>query len=708
MSAYKVTDRRAQNRREVRDPSAATINTAVTSPGNGQVSEWDAEQAIKIGFYGNVFTYRCVQVIAQAVAALPFRAGSDPDTPGKYDPKAPLARLLGPMPGSPNPEMTARTLWANAVANYLVTGAFAWEFDYGTAKTSTPVGLWPLPVAKVHPVSTTGGAAYFSGYQFTPATGGKKTLKAENVLYAWRPSLHDVRQPESALKAAGLNISVAMMLDQYNVAFLRNNAMPAAAVVTAAFERSEDKEAFQRQFAGRHQGPGNAGRVAFLEADAEGEGGVSGMLDIKTLGLSQRDAQAIQQYQAQIQAICVGLGVPLSLLGDASGRTFDNAGQEVENFWTGTMLPLLAEIQDHINLRLAPRLGTEVGWFDLSKVKALQPSRNITAVPITDLVAANLASNEEAREFAGLVGPAPAAPAVQDAVNSPFSSVGLPALIEAGVITEDDARTMLGLPGAAPGKPALPAPADPAAVDPTSGTASAPEGQVRHAGPDHTHTVGGHGPAATISEAIEVQARKIGLIRDAHLTILTRSMTHQAQYLLTRQAKSVAARLEGKRGRTLIEKRDADAAGIYDPTFWVEEVRQWAEAMCESAVALAASTVDGFDPDAPQISTFVATRSKALAKALTEEIHTSVVRAAHTEGEHEAAIEAINAVMADFASVRAIEVAQSEAVLSYDQALDAVGGIDADTVADLLTKVAAGQIDANQALVALNTTGASA
>ena len=58
------------------------------------------------------------------------------------------------------------------------------------------------------------------------------------------------------------------------------------------------------------------------------------------------------------------------ILGDASGRTFDNAGQEYRNVWEGEWLPLMEEFAEAVNMQLAPRFGNEVMWFETDHVAA--------------------------------------------------------------------------------------------------------------------------------------------------------------------------------------------------------------------------------------------------------------------------------------------------------------------------------------------------
>ena len=63
-------------------------------------------------------------LISSTIASLPVRAGKDPNKPQDFDLEAPLARLLGPPPYSPNPNTTPSQLWAHSIASYLITDRF--------------------------------------------------------------------------------------------------------------------------------------------------------------------------------------------------------------------------------------------------------------------------------------------------------------------------------------------------------------------------------------------------------------------------------------------------------------------------------------------------------------------------------------------------------------------------------------------------------
>ena len=151
-------------------------------------------------------------------------------------------------------------------------------------------------------------------------------------------------------------------------------------------------------------GPDNVNKTHFHEAD--GDGPLSEAIYIQTLGVNAKDARFIEQHQASLRRVAISLGVPWSKL-DASGRTYENADAEDEWFWNSTIMPLADKLSEEVNASLAPRLGSEVGWFDLSGIRALRGRPPVDAQGAAALVQAGIASAEELRAWYGLTGPAP-------------------------------------------------------------------------------------------------------------------------------------------------------------------------------------------------------------------------------------------------------------------------------------------------------------
>lgn len=363
----------------------------VAPPGRGP---YEPRGAIRDGYEGCVWVHACVRAIVDTLSGLRFVAGPTLHDPSQLRPQSRLARLLGPPPGSPNPALTARRLWAHAFASYVVTGAFAWEVQVDAEGRA--VGLWPLPVSSVAPIP--GSSSYFDGLHV--GTGAnRRRLRSDRSVYVWRPALGDVRKAESALSAARLDIDVSVMQDRYDHAFLRNDAKPASVIVHEQFAEREERDRFRGQFTSTYGGVANAGKPVFVET--EGGDGVAGALEVRPIGISQKDSDAIARSRAKALAICAALGVPFSRL-DASNRTFSNADTEDRTFWETRLLPLVHEVEDEINAQLAPLCGGEVGWFDLREVRVLRESRRIDRENLGDLLASGIITLAEARVALGL------------------------------------------------------------------------------------------------------------------------------------------------------------------------------------------------------------------------------------------------------------------------------------------------------------------
>lgn len=601
------------------------------------VQDWDAEAAIRWGFYANTFVYACVKANAEDAASLAFRAGRDKDTPSDWNPDAPLARLLGPPPGGPNPVTAPDQLIGWSITQLRVAGRFAWEVERDTR--GNVVGLWPLVAHRLKPIPSSGGSSYWAGFAYDTGSGERR-LSAEQVIYGWNPSQFDWRQPESALQAARLDISVAVMQDRYDYAFLKNDARPAAIVVHEAFAETQDRDTWRLQFEDRFGGPDNAGRVFFAEADPAGAR-ASEAISIHTLGLSQRDAEFIRRYEAKIRAITVGLGTPLSRIGDASGRTFANAHEEMKAYWRHTMLGILRRVENVINMQLAPMLGSEVGWFDLSTVEYLQKPKNYSDATLPGLVQAGIISVNEARAY---LGEAPIENPEADIVGSTVPLIdseqdgtfgdGTPDEITAGEFADDRS-----------------------------------EGGVR----------------AFRGESLDLVAYRAADVNLNAIETLEAKWQRAFNKLFARQLRDILRRVDGKRGRQLT--RDASPPGpdtVFDPAFWQEQTRDLADDLLTEVYVLAGQTtiarVGGtFDVASPFARAFIGARANQIADNVTDTTYRAIQRELAegiADGESIPKLaDRIRNLFAQTYANRAETVARTEVISAYNGSTRAVGDL---------------------------------
>lgn len=618
-----------------RDPSAATRQVQFQTPGLPMEPEWNAEQAIRWAYYANIFVYRCVQIRSQTAARVPFRVGADPSKPKDYDTNHPLARLLSPPPGGPNPSTSARQLIAWSLAQKLVTGRLGWEMELDSK--DRPIAFWPLVAQYLKPIPTQSGTSYFQAFDYGRADDLKR-LPARQVFYHWRPKQDDWRQPESVLQAARLDVSVAVMQDRYDVAFLRNDARPASVIIYEGFATADDDRAFRQQFRAEHQGPDNAGKALFVEAEP-GQGGLSESLVVKTLGLSQKDAEFIRRYEAKVRAICIAFGTPISKLGDSSARTFANASEENRNWWEDTVLTDLEEFADAVNIQLAPLFGDNVGWFDLSGVPALAPKRVTT-------------------------------------------DVGVPSLLNAQVITYNEGRAELGLPPVEGGD-RIPTVAEIQALKsgPATGgeRAAVPDAKREPEAPG-AETPPGLRPVlpdpAEAARVATLHRRAVAVVTTAtNVEVLEASWERTFRRLFARQEEATLARLRGNRGRKAVKEQRASADEVFDPAFWRAQTEDLATDLYESVVAVAGARVSAqfgvtFDVTSPFVAQFIEERAKQLAGFVTDTTY-SDIRLALNEGVSAGEgipdlAKRITKVFDQASTTRATTIARTEVISAYN------------------------------------------
>lgn len=581
--------------------SLSTIGGGLTN--SGGAASFSTDKAFSEMYYANVFVYACARAIAQDLAARPVRVGADPANPRDFNAKHPLAIRLGPAPGGPNPEMSSTQLRRWSTAQKVITGSFAWEIDPAT------LDFWPLLIRLLKPIPTEGRPGERSLFKaFEYGTGrDKRVIPADRVFYDFVPSQTDWRTPESALQAARLDVSVMVMQDRYDNAFIKNDNRPAAIVVHEAFTDDDKERAFRRGFTDSHRGPDNAGKTHFVATSANGAS-VKDALSITSIGLSQRDSEALKRYDAKIRACCIALGVPLSRLGDASGSTFNNSDVETLNYWRDTIKPTGDDQMDMVNHHLMPLFDNSgnVAFLDYTGVPDLEPIKRFAVGDIPTLVSAQIISPNEGRV-----------------------EIGLP---------ESDDPDMDKIGGAVPAPPAIPAAAPPpapalaaadiakavhAAVAPLSAALADVQADIaRQTVRDVTGT--GDRLERDIRRTAERRAHHWRQV-DRASARLEKSWKRAFEQLFDDQAASILKRLEGKRGRQAVTRAGDDPIdpdSVFDAPYWEERTRVVSTALYESTVESALTQVDAafdiaFDIDNPAAVKFIETRASKLAGQIT-------------------------------------------------------------------------------------------
>lgn len=379
------------------------------TPGQPLWPSFDPQTAIRIG-ERNVFAMRCVEVIANAISGLEYQAGNVKTKAVRSTTRT--MALLGPAPGRPNPKWSSAKAWRYWIIQYLMTGKYAALRERDNAGRT--VALWPLMAQHLNPVlANPRSKDYFEGFRYgTRGANGYREFKPDEVVYCWRPSQEDFRQPEPPMRLAQWGIQVLRLLDEFDRGFLSNGGVPAHLVITPAFDENNSRSGFRDQFRRKFGGAANAGKVAFAEfTDESGDLGVGATprqtVDVKVIGQSQKDSQQRESRMDRIDEMCAALGVPLSLLGISRDSKYTNMQSDLEILWQITNAPIITELEDNSNTALSDLDGPlDVGWFDTSGVPQLRKPPVFDSNEGVAAVAARLITPDEWRADRGL-GPLP-------------------------------------------------------------------------------------------------------------------------------------------------------------------------------------------------------------------------------------------------------------------------------------------------------------
>lgn len=268
-----------------------------------------------------LWIWRCIDAIATAYSRIPMvvRAEGDPDGAAREDP---IARLLN---RRPNTYETAVQFKYRLATQLLLSrrGAFVEVVRNGMGQV---VELHLILSTNVEPIPDP--IRYVSGYKVSNAAGGSVILQPEQVLWIRnKASLVDPYAQETPMTAAKLSADTDYLARIFNRNFLANDGRPGMIVAVRGRISPQDTAKLQARYGG---GPSRAGETTVIAADD---------ISLADMAGSPRDAQWLEAVKGSKEEILLAFGTPESALGNASGRTFDNADAEKEVWYTETIAP---------------------------------------------------------------------------------------------------------------------------------------------------------------------------------------------------------------------------------------------------------------------------------------------------------------------------------------------------------------------------------
>lgn len=620
---------------------------------------WDIERAYKEGMQKVTWVFRCIDAIAGNQARLPMILKEDNSPQGKIILKSRNSGLLDILNSKSNEGENSFIFRYRLSAQLLMSsrGAF---IEKVIGRDGRVIALHLLPPQHTRPIPDP--KKFVSGFEVDMRNGTKVYLKPEQVIWVRRPHPLDPYLSITPMESAGVAIEIENLAKLYNRNYLLNDGRPGGLLVVRGEIDDDDKDELRNRFRG------NLGKTGATTVISSDDG-----VDFVDTSASPRDAAYMQMRQITKEEILSAFGVPESAIGNAAGRTFSNAGEELRVFWMETMLPHL----DSLARALDDLDEKHYVDFDTSSVPILIVAKQERQRYLMDEFQQGLISVNEYRDGTGKkkVDSELADSLLQNPNQTPIANTEKP-------FKPEEQQPVDMAAGAAPtGPPGLPMPspevppeelaaagipATPEPVSPETGAAPVPEGAL-------SADFGG----------IEYKSADIlfedewGIKAEQDSDRWTEILDRALERYYERQQRVVSEKSSGAKSRKAIAVKSLDIDSVFDSEVWAkqlnEDVRPMLKAIITDAVALAAQkTTMPAEVEEAEVDKIVDEQIQRMEKAnsTTKEEIAAALIIAMAMGDDEDRIgllkAALAAIFANLLGKRKRVIAEQEAQASYN------------------------------------------
>jgi HK97 family phage portal protein len=359
-----------------------------------------ARHAIDTGFMANPWIFRACEVIAHTEIRrrITLRRGDDPHTSPEVKMREDPSRVLYCLNRRSNPIETAKMLRYRMVVLWLLSPrGVPLEVTRSRAgrlallNILDPDLVSPIP-SRTSPISAfevllNGDAG--AGRDVLPPFDPENTDQTNSILWLRSPHPTLIARGMSAMQPAGLSVELDRYARLYNRDYMQSGGRPGGILGVRGQVTPETVTALQDRF-NRDARPGE---TTAIQADA---------MFYQDLSTAPRDMQWGEVMDRMKHEAAMTFGVPESLMGDASGSTFDNADAEYAIFLEHRFAPLMELIDDQLDL-LTGGYDDDL-WLrhDLSDLWVLKRHRRAEEDRMAEELSRGVITYNEYREFLGL------------------------------------------------------------------------------------------------------------------------------------------------------------------------------------------------------------------------------------------------------------------------------------------------------------------
>lgn len=343
--------------------------------------KWSIERAVAEGYERVIWVFKSVNVLATDCSGLPYQLRDGDDVLDDH----PYYRLLNKKANDLESGQVFRKRLSSQVS-LSQKGAFVQRIK---SNRGTPVSLHLLPPDRMEIVP--GTDSIIDHYRLTRRNGSYKNFEPDEILWFRDPHPTDPYLGITPLEAAGMSVELDHFARLYNVAFMQNDGRPGGVLAvrdTKGGTQDLDEKQMDRIEQRFGKGPVEAGKLSVI----------AGELSYIDLATRPRDMQYGQTSANSKMELLAAFGMSEVVLGNAAGRTFDNADAEMYNYWTRTIPAHNRILLDGFDEDAGDNL---VGFFDTSDVEVLERAARKEREEARNEVAAGLRSIKSYADLAG-------------------------------------------------------------------------------------------------------------------------------------------------------------------------------------------------------------------------------------------------------------------------------------------------------------------
>lgn len=643
----------------------APVSLHPATAGRPYRDSWDIERAYREGLQKVVWVSRCIDVIAGNQARLPVVLRKDNKPDGEILNRR--HRILDLLNTKTNIGENSFAFRYRLSSQLLMStrGAF---IEKVLGRNGEVIALNLLPPQYTSPIPDP--KKFVSSFQVDLPNGEKYLIPAERVIWVRKPHPLDPYLSLTPMESAGIAIEIENLSRVYNRNFLLNDGRPGGLLVVRGDMDPDDVAELKSRFRGNMSMAGSTTVIASQDG-----------ADYVDTGASPRDAAYIEMRQITKEEILASFGVPESVIGNASGRTFSNASEELRVFWMETMLPHLEPLARALD-ELDDNYYID---FDTSSVPILIISKQERARYLMEEHGNGLISANEYREGTGrnrleseIADQLLSNPNLVPIANTekPFSIEEQAPIAEAGAVPGPEAA-----PGMAPGEPGAPmgapvegAPAQGAApaggeeseVAPQTAIEPVPEGQLSVSISDIQTKI--------LNQALSEADLKAEQSADRWTQIFGAALDRYFE----RQQRVVLEKALGAKSRKALSSSSLTVDSIFDSEVWNKQLTDDLRPLLKAIALDAAQNVSEdigeeivlSDDDVDEILNAQLERATKVNESTKEEIAGAVTVVAALDGDEEEKSgilrAALIAIFAELMTKRALTTAEHETQTAFN------------------------------------------